>query len=85
MYLVSECTTKSAPSANGWVAMGVAKVESTANATPWASAMAATAAMSVRRRVGFAGVSIQSMRVSGRIAASTAARSLVSTGVVSIP
>ena len=54
MYLVSECTTKSAPSCSGRVAMGVAKVESTASSTPWRRAMSATAAMSVRaqNRIG---------------------------------
>ena len=44
-----------------------------------------TAAMSVRRRIGLAGVSIQIIRVAGVIAASTAARLLVSTAVEPMP
>ncbi len=85
MYLVSECTTKSAPSSRGRVAIGVAKVESTAsNAAPsWA--MRAAAAMSLSRTMGLAGVSSHTSLVDGRMAAEILAGSEVSTGVTSIP
>ena len=79
-YLVAECMTRSAPSVSGRVRTGVAAVLSIARraAALWASS--ATAAMSAIAQVGLAGVSSQISRVvPGRIAASSAARSLVST------
>ena len=86
MYFVSECTTKSAPSCSGRVATGEAKVESTTTSrTPRPCASADSAAMSDSRMIGFAGVSIHSIFVSGRMAAATIAGSDVSVVVTSIP
>ena len=85
MYLVSECTTKSAPSSKGRVASGVAKVESTARRRPFAWARFAKAAMSDRRVIGLAGLSIHSNLVSGRRAAVTAAGLELSTAVTAMP
>jgi hypothetical protein len=83
-YLVSECTTKSAPSSSGRVATGVAKVESTTTSrTPAWRASPASAAMSPRRMIGLAGVSSHSILVCGRMAAATWPASEVSTGVTS--
>ena len=45
-YLVTECTTKSAPSSKGRWLTGVANVLSTATSTPRACAVRAIAAMS---------------------------------------
>ena len=62
-YLVAECMTMSAPSASGRVSTGVATVLSTARSAPASCASAAHAAMSVTAQVGFAGVSIHTIRV----------------------
>ena len=75
----------SAPSASGCWRYGVAKVLSTTTrpSRPWASA--AIAAMSTTVRVGLVGVSIHTMRVSSRHAASSAAWSVRSTALQAMP
>lgn len=85
MYLVSECTTTSAPRVSGRCSTGVANVASTDRRAPAACASSATAATSVIRVVGLAGVSTCTRRVSGRIAAATASGSEESTSVAVIP
>ena len=86
MYLVSECTTRSAPCASGRCSTGVANVASTDSSAPASCAIAATASTSVTRVVGLAGVSTCTSRVCGRIAAArTASRSAESTSVAVMP
>jgi hypothetical protein len=68
------------------VRAGVAKVLSTATSAPWRLAIRASAAMSLTRRSGFEGDSIQrSFVCSGRKAASTASSEVVSAKVNSSP
>ncbi len=71
-YLVAECMTMSAPSSSGRCIQGVAKVLSTTTRMPRPRAAATTAAMSTSFSSGLVGVSIQSMRVFGPIAAAAA-------------
>ena len=52
MYLVSECTTMSAPCSKGRHRYGVGTVLSTMSGTPWACAISATAAMSITLPAG---------------------------------
>jgi len=85
MYFVVEWTTMSMPSSSGRWKTGVANVLSTTVTIPRSRASATTAARSVSLSSGFVGVSSQTRRVSGRIAAATFATSLVSTKVNSRP
>ncbi len=62
----------SAPSSSGRVSTGVANVLSTPNSTPCRWAISAQAAMSVIDSSGLPGVSIQTSRVCGVMAASNA-------------
>ena len=78
-YLVAECMTTSAPSFSGCWLQGVAKVLSTTSSRPCALATFESPAMSASFISGLVGVSTQSIRVLGVIAASTAAGSLRST------
>ena len=73
--LVAEWTTRSAPCSTGRHRAGVAKVLSTRSGTPWRCAMSAIADRSATSSPGLPMVSTMSKRVSGRKAASTAARS----------
>ena len=63
MYFVVESTEMSAPSSSGRCRTGVRKVLSTASSRPWRLVISAMAAMSVRVRIGLAGVSMKTMRV----------------------
>src|SRR5690348_5615326 len=85
MYLVTLCTTTSAPSARGCCNAGDANVLSTTTLTPDACASAATASMSTTFSNGFDGVSTQTNRVSGRIASASASASARSHVVSSRP
>ena len=86
MYFVVECTTTSAPSARGCCRYGVANVLSTTSSAPAARHIAAIAAMSLTPSNGLVGVSTHTTLVlPGSIAASTASRSVRSTGVWSMP
>ena len=85
MYFVAECITISAPNSNGRVSTGVANVESTPNRIPLRLATSAQPAMSVIDSRGLPGLSIHNSFVSGKIAASTARKSVVSTSVTVIP
>ena len=69
MYFVTLCTTTSAPRDSGCCSAGEANVLSTTTRTPAAWASADTAAMSTIFSSGLEGVSIQTNRVRGRIAA----------------
>ena len=84
-YLVVECITMSAPSASGLCSTGDRNVLSTLTSAPCAWAIFATAAMSVSTMSGLLGVSMCTSLVFGFIAASTAARLLVSTYSISMP
>jgi len=84
-YLVSLCTTMSAPSAIGLHRKGLGTVLSIISGTPWACATSATAAMSSTSRLGLPRLSANTARVFGRIAASKADASVASTKVVSMP
>ena len=75
-YLVAECMTTSAPRSSGDWHQGVAKVLSTTINRPRDLANRDRAAMSASFISGLVGVSTHSIFVSGRIAASTAARSV---------
>ncbi len=59
IYLVTLCTTRSAPRTTGFCSAGVKKVLSTATRTPLALAIAEIARISATFRVGFVGVSMQ--------------------------
>ena len=83
--LVPECTTISAPSCKGRCSTGVAKQLSTASKAPAPWARSASAAMSHRSVSGLVGVSANSRRVLGRMAACQAARSVCGTNVVCTP
>ena len=60
-YLVADCTTTSAPRASGRCRYGVRKVLSTTTYAPFRWASSATRTMSVTRRVGLAGVSMNTI------------------------
>ncbi len=68
-YLVPLCSDSVAPCASGCCSTGVAKVESTRTGTR--PAWRTTSAMSTRRSVGLAGVSMMTSAVSPRIASAT--------------
>ena len=70
---------------NGRVAMGDAKVESTASSEPASCAMSAIAAISHSRKIGLAGVSIHTKRVFEETAFSTFGRYDVSIGTTLTP
>ena len=84
-YLVVECTTTSKPRSSGRCTHGLAKVLSAPASTPRRRASAATAARSASFSVGLVGLSTHSSFVSGRIARSTASRSVKSTRVAVSP
>ena len=84
-YLVTECSTTSAPSANGRWKNGVMNVLSTTSLAPRARARRAIAAMSTSCIIGFVGVSTNTMRVLSSNARSTAASSCAATNVKSSP
>ncbi len=84
-YFVTLCTTMSAPNSNGCWKTGVANVLSTTTSALRACASLLTAAMSVISKRGLVGDSIQTSRVFGVIAASTAARSPVSICLITTP
>jgi hypothetical protein len=65
MYLVTECTTTSAPRSRGFVFTGDEKVLSTTRRTPVPFSSFAIAAMSKTFSVGFVGVSSQTSFVFG--------------------
>ena len=75
----------SAPSSSGRVSTGVANVLSTPSSTPRRRAISAQAAMSVIDSSGLPGVSIHNSLVRGVMARSSAARSVESTSVTSMP
>ena len=79
MNLVAECTTMSQPNSSGRCRYGVANVLSTTTSAPLRFALDTTASTSTSLSNGFVGVSIQTIAVSSRIAASAAAGSLRST------
>ena len=83
--LVPEWITKSAPKAAGRCNAGEAKQLSTASNTPAAWAMSASAWMSHTSVSGLVGVSANSKRVSGRIAACHALASVCGTKVDCTP
>ena len=85
MYLVAECTTRSAPCSRGRQITGGASVESTTSSAPLSCAMSASRCRSAIAVVGLAIVSAYRMRVEDRIAARTASRSDMSTKSVSTP
>src|SRR5262249_59268455 len=82
---VGACRTKSGPALNGDCRIGVAVVLSTTYRVPAARAIAPTRARSVTFHKGFDGDSAHTSLVGGRTAFSTAARSVMSTNVVSMP
>ena len=79
MYLVVECTTRSAPSASGLARAGDANVLSTTTVRPRACASSESAATSAMAVVGLLIVSSHSTRVWRPMALPTASASLVST------
>ena len=84
-YLVVECTTRSTPSASGRWKYGLRKVLSATVSRPCSRPMATIARMSTMCSSGLLGVSIHSIRVSGRTAARTAVSSLMSTNENAMP
>ncbi|CNV97272.1 Uncharacterised protein [Mycobacterium tuberculosis] len=85
-YLVAECTTMSAPWANGWIRYGVAMVLSTINGTPLRWATSETAGVSSRSICGLEMVSAKNALVLGRTAACQVSRSSgSSTKLTSMP
>ncbi len=78
-YFVVLWTTMSAPSSMGRCRHGLAKVLSTTSRALPRCAMAAACAMSVRRSTGLVGVSMNTSRVSGRMACSMSSGRDVST------
>src|SRR4051794_28507376 len=85
MYLVAECTTRSAPQDSGRHTAGEANVLSTTSGTPASRQTAANAGRSDTAVVGLAIVSAQTSAVSSRSAARTASASVASTNVASTP
>ena len=66
MYLVVECTTRSAPSASGCCSSGERKVLSTATLAPAAWDASAMAAMSTTRSSGLEGLHPHQRRLLGQ-------------------
>jgi hypothetical protein len=85
MYLVAECTTRSAPCSSGRQITGGARVESITSSAPRSCAISASCLMSATAVVGFAIVSAKMIRVAGPTAERTASRSVMSTKSVSTP
>ena len=85
MYLVAECTTRSAPCSSGRQITGGARVESTTSSAPASCAMSASLRRSATAVVGLAIVSAYTILVVGRMAAWTWSRSVMSTKSVSTP
>ena len=81
-YLVPEWMTRSAPSVTGRCSAGLQKQLSTASSAPPACAISASAAMSQTSVSGLVGVSANSSRVVGVIAARHAAGSVCDTKLV---
>src|SRR5690625_1881783 len=84
-YLVAECTTISAPSANGFCKAGVQKQLSTTSKQSCAWASSASFWISPSSMSGLEGVSTNNIRVFGWMAASQAAKSAKVTKLVSTP
>ena len=84
-YLVPECITRSAPNLIGCCRAGEQKQLSTSSSAPPAWAMSASAAMSQTSVSGLLGVSANSSRVLGRMAARHSPASVCETKVVSMP
>jgi hypothetical protein len=84
-YLVPECMTRSAPNFTGRCSAGLQKQLSTASSAPPACAISASARMSQTSVSGLVGVSANSSRVFGRIAARHSATSVCETKLVSMP
>jgi hypothetical protein len=82
---VVECMTKSKPCSSGRCVQGLAKVLSQASRTFFARVTAAMRSRSTILSIGLVGVSSHTRRVLGRIAAASAAASVRSAYVVSIP
>jgi hypothetical protein len=85
MYLVAECSTRSAPYSSGRQTTGGASVESTTNSAPVSCAIEASAGRFTTAVVGLAIVSAYTILVAGRIAARTWSRLAMSTKSVSTP
>ncbi|MNP54208.1 hypothetical protein D3C76_1487450 [compost metagenome] len=75
MYLVSECTTMSAPCSNGRHSTGVATVLSTISGTPWRCAASARACRSTMLPAGLPMDSQNTALVRSSISASSAGMS----------
>ena len=84
-HLVVVCSTRSAPCSSGRITTGLKKVLSITRSAPASCAIFASAGRSLIRIHGFESTSAKMMRVFGRIAAFTAARSVIATGVTSMP
>ena len=84
-YFVAAWRTRSAPCSIGRSSAGPRNVLSATTSSPWRWPISASAAMSGIRSRGFVDVSKNRIFVRSVIAASTAARSVMSTGVTSIP
>ena len=85
MYLVAECTTRSAPCSSGRQITGGASVESMTSSAPRSWAISASCLMSATAVVGLAIVSAKMILVAGPTAARTASRSEISTKSVETP
>ena len=85
MYLVAECTTRSAPCSSGRQITGGARVESTTSSAPASCAISDSLRRSATAVVGLAIVSAYTILVVGRMAAWTWSRSVMSTKSVSTP
>jgi hypothetical protein len=85
MYLVAECTTRSAPCSSGRQTTGGASVESMTSSAPRSCAMSASVPRSATIVVGLAIVSAYKILVVGRMAARTASGFEMSTKSVSTP
>src|SRR5665213_1685037 len=85
MYFVVEWMTRSAPCSIGRCSTGVASVLSQTSCAPASCASRAAASRSVMRSIGFDGVSTNTMRVAGRIAAASAPGSVQSAYVTASP
>ena len=81
MYLVAECTTRSAPTPRGRCSRGVANVLSTHVSTPFSRAARTSAGTSAISSMGLVGLSTQSMSAPSSAAevASVSAMSTVRT------
>jgi hypothetical protein len=85
MYLVAECSTRSASCSSGRQITGGASVESMTSSDPFSCAMSASLRRSATAVVGLAIVSAYTTLVAGRMAALTWSRSVMSTNSVSTP